>query len=88
MASKREGSKETIESTTGYVFEKVYMSFLIYEDTTLFIDKEINIKWKDVNDIFLGIFEDNLEDAESMSTYIGLACTRLHTSTPHFHAWT
>jgi len=62
MASKRVGSKDIIESTTGDVVEKVSMSLPIYEDTKLFIDKEIKITWKDINDIFLGTFEENLED--------------------------
>lgn len=38
------------------------MSLPIYEDTKLFIDKEIKIKWQDINDIFPGTFEENLED--------------------------
>lgn len=38
------------------------MSLPIYEDTKLFIDKEINMKWQDMNGTFLGTFEENLED--------------------------
>ena len=62
MASKRACSKDTIESTTRYVVEKVSISLSIYEDTKLFIDKEIKITWKEINDIFSGTFEENLED--------------------------
>lgn len=62
MASKRSRSKDTVESATGDVVEQVSMRFPIYEDTNLFIDKEIKMKWKDINDISLGTFEENLED--------------------------
>jgi len=62
MASKREGSNDTVESTTRDVVEQVYMSLPIYEDTNFFIDKEIKIKWQDINDIFSGTFEENMED--------------------------
>ena len=62
MASKRAGSKHTIESAIRDVVEQVSMSLPIYEDTKLFIEKEINIKWKDINDIFSSTFEENLED--------------------------
>jgi len=34
----------------------------IYEDTKLLIDKEIKIKWQDINNIFLGTFDENLEE--------------------------
>ena len=61
-ASKRAGSKDTDGSTTGEAVEKVSMSFLIYEDTKMFIYKEINMKWQDINDAFSGTFEENLED--------------------------
>lgn len=62
MASKRAGSKDTIKSTIGDVVEQVSMSLPIYEDIKLFIEKEIKIKWQDINDIFLGTFEENMED--------------------------
>lgn len=45
MASKRAGSKDTIESATGDAVEKVSMRLPIYEDTKLFIDKDIKMKW-------------------------------------------
>ena len=38
------------------------MSLPIYEDTKLFIDKDIKMKWQDINDTFLGTFEENMED--------------------------
>lgn len=61
-ASKRVGSKDTIESTTGDVIEQVSVSLPIYEYTKLFIYKEIKITWQGINDIFSGTFEENLED--------------------------
>jgi len=62
MASKRVESKDTIEREIGDMFEQISMSFPIYEDTMLFIYKDIKIKWKNINGIFSSTFEDNLED--------------------------
>lgn len=62
MASNREGSKDTIENAIGDAVEQGFMSFPIYEDTKFFIDKEIKMKWKDINNTFSGTFEENLED--------------------------
>lgn len=45
MASKRAGPKDIVESEIRDVVEKVSMSLLIYEDTKLFINKEIKMKW-------------------------------------------
>ena len=39
MASKRAGSKDTNQSTTRTIVERVSMSFLIYEETKLIIEK-------------------------------------------------
>lgn len=63
ISSKRKGSKDTIESATGDVVKQVSMSLPIYEDTKLFIDKELEIKWKDIKEIFSCMFEENLEDS-------------------------
>jgi len=46
MASRRAESKDTIESATRDAVEQVSMRLLIYEDTKLFIDKDIKMKWK------------------------------------------
>lgn len=62
MASKRAGSKDTIGSETGDVVEQVSMGLLIYEDTKLVINKDINMKWQDIIDTFLGTFDEDLED--------------------------
>lgn len=44
LASKKAKSKDTVESATGDAVEKVFMSFPIYEDTKLFINKKIKMK--------------------------------------------
>ena len=40
------------------------MSLLMYTNTHLFIEKHIKITWQDINTIFAGIFEENLEDQQ------------------------
>lgn len=62
MASKRARSKDTIRSATGDVVEKVSMSLLIYEDNKMFIDRYINMKWKDIIETFSGTFEEEIVD--------------------------
>lgn len=60
MASKTTGSKDTKESTTRDVVEQVSISFPIYEDTKLLVDKYIKMKWQDINDEFSGTFGKDL----------------------------
>lgn len=60
MASKIGGSKDTNECATGDGVEQVSMSLHIYEDTNFFIETNINMKWKDINDTFSGTFEEDL----------------------------
>lgn len=62
MVSKRAGLKDTNGSTTGVTIEQVSTCLSIYEDTKLIVDKDIKLKWKDVNDAFLGTFREDLED--------------------------
>lgn len=62
MASKREGSKDTNKSAIGAAAERVSSSLLIYEDTKLILDKDIKLKWQEVNDAFTGTFGEDLED--------------------------
>jgi len=62
MASKRSGSKDIDGSTTGAAIERVPTSLSIYEDTKLIVDKEIKLKWKEVNDAFVGTFGEDLKD--------------------------
>jgi len=49
MASKRAGSKDTFGSETGDAVEQVSMGVPIYEDTKLVIDRDIKMKWQDIN---------------------------------------
>lgn len=44
--------------------ERASSSLLIYEDTMLYIDKEIKLKWQEVNETFFGTFEEGLEQYE------------------------
>lgn len=38
------------------------MSLVIYKDTKLIVDKDIKLKWKDINDAFSITTEEDLED--------------------------
>lgn len=38
------------------------MSLPMYIDTHLFIEKDIKITWQEINPIFAGSFEENMED--------------------------
>lgn len=60
MASKRAGSKYTVESSNRDMVEQGSMSFPVYTDTHMFIDKDIKITWKDINNTFSSNFEENL----------------------------
>jgi len=51
------------------------MIFHIYEDTKLFIGKEIKMKWQDINDTFSSIFEVNVEDCR---VYVNIHKSRLY----------
>ena len=62
MASKRVGSKDTDGSATRVVVEGVSTSLSIYEDTKLIVDKDIKLKWQEVNDAFARTFGEDLED--------------------------
>lgn len=54
MGFERAGSKDTDESITREIVERVSTSFPIYEYTKL--------KWKEVNDAFASTFGEDLED--------------------------
>ena len=45
MASKRIGSQETDGIVNGAAAEQVSSSLSIYEDTKLYLDKDIKLKW-------------------------------------------
>jgi len=72
MASKRARSKDTNESATEAVVEWVSTSLLIYDDTKLIVEKDIKMKWKEVNDAFAGTFGEDLEDFQ--------VCVNIHKS--------
>ena len=36
----------------------------IYEDTKLYLDKDIKLKWQEVNETFAGTFGEDLEDRQ------------------------
>lgn len=61
MASKREGSQDANRKAAGAVVERVSSNLPIYEDTKLFLGKDIKMKWKEVNEAFAGNFEADLK---------------------------
>ena len=64
MACKRVGSKDTDRSATGVVVGQVSTSFPIYEDTKLIVEKDMKLKWQEVNDAFTGTFGEYLKDCQ------------------------
>lgn len=75
MASKRERSKDTDESTTGAAIGQVSACLPIYEDTKLFLDKDIMMKWQEVNEAFAGTFGEDLED---LQVYVNICKSGLY----------
>lgn len=64
MASKRTGSQNTIGMATGATTEQVSSGLPIYEDTQLYLDKDIKLKWQEVNETFACNFREYLEDRQ------------------------
>lgn len=62
MSSKRTESKEIDGSAIGVVVERLSTRLQIYEDTNLILDKDIKMKWQEVNDTFVGTFREELKD--------------------------
>ena len=62
MASKKDASNDIVESNIGDVVEHVSMNLLIYVDTWLFLEKDMNITWQEIKDIFTGYFKEDIED--------------------------
>ena len=50
MDFKRADSKDIVESTKGFAAKQVSMSFPIYEDIKLFIEKDIKMIWQQHHD--------------------------------------
>ena len=46
MVSKKDASKDTVERNNGDVVEHVSMKLLVYADTQLFIEKDMDITWQ------------------------------------------
>ena len=64
MASKREGSQDTDGVAAGTTVEHVSSRMPIYEDAKLYLDKDIKLKWQEVNETFAGTFGEHLEDRQ------------------------
>lgn len=88
MASKRTRSQDTDANAAGTTVEWVSSSIPIYEDTKLYLARNIKLKWKEVNETFAGTFEEGLKDVRCTWTFTSLACTGLHANTPRSHART
>jgi len=64
MASKRTRSKDINKRATRATVERVSTSLSTYEDIMMIIDKDIKLKWKEVNDTFSGTFGEDREDRQ------------------------
>lgn len=84
MASKRARSKDIVRSSTRDVVEQVSMSLLVYIETHMFIEKDIKITWQDINTIFTGNFEENLEDWQ---VYVNIHKSRLYKVACKYHTF-
>lgn len=62
MTSKRRGSQDTDGNAAGAIVEKVSSTLPIYEDTKLYLDNVIKLKWQEVNERFSGTFWEYLEE--------------------------
>ncbi len=75
MASKKVGSKVINGSAFGVGVERLSTSLSIYEVTKLIIDKDIKLKWQEVNDTFASTFGEDLEDHQA---YVKIHKSDLH----------
>lgn len=60
----------------------------VYVDTHLFIEKGTTLTWKQIKDIFVEEFKEELEDRQ---VYLNIYCqdyTRFHVGTQSSHVWT
>lgn len=62
MAPKGTGWQDIDGNATGVVIEQVSSSLSIYEDTKLYLDKDIKLKLREVSETFVGTFWEHLED--------------------------
>ena len=80
MASKRTGSQDTDGNATIAAVEQMSSSLPIYEDTKLYLDKDMKLKWQEVNETFAVTFGEHLEDCQvyvniHKSSLYRIACT-------------
>jgi len=61
LSSKRIGSQDTDGVAAGAVVGQGSSTLSIYEDTMLYLEKDIKLKWKEVNETFAGSFGEYLE---------------------------
>ena len=52
MAPKRSISKDTIENNVGEEVESTPVNFLVFTNTQFLIEKELDITWQKVNEVF------------------------------------
>lgn len=71
MASKRKGS----QGTDGVAAKQMSSSLLIYEDTNLYLDKDIKLNWKEVNETFTSAFG---EDLDELQVYVNIHKSSLY----------
>jgi len=63
LAPKRSISKDTTKSSTREAVESIPVNLPIFSDTQLFIEKDSNITWYKVNEVFsVNNFKEDLED--------------------------
>jgi len=62
MASKRIGSQDTNSMAARTGVEQMSSSLPIYEDTKMYLDKDIKLKLQAVNEAFTNTFWEDRED--------------------------
>jgi len=88
IASKRVGSQDTDGNAARAAVERVSSSLLIYEDTKLFLDKDIEMKCQEVNEHLQDLLKKTSNTVRCMWTFTSPACIELHANTLRSHAWT
>lgn len=61
MTSKRKGFEDIYGIVAGAAANQVSSGLLIYNDTKLYLDNNIKLKWKEVNETFTGTFGEDLK---------------------------
>lgn len=84
MASKRTGSEDNDGNAARAIVEKVSSSLSIYEDTKLYLDKGIKLKWQEINETFVGTFMEHLKDCQ---VYVNIHKSSLYWITCRYPAF-